>query len=84
MAYGAVSVFCIVGPTTDEPCFGYVKEVVDNYHVLNKDAYVFFIGIPCALLNGGSDLGADAHPSYKGQQKIANTIVPVISTVMEW
>ncbi len=84
MAYGVVPVFCIVGPTTDEPCFSYVKEVVDNYHVLYKDENVFFIGISRALLNGGSDLGADAHPSFRGQQKIANTIVPVISTVMEW
>ncbi len=84
MAHRKATVFCMVGPMTDEPCHSYVKEVVDNYRGINKDPNVFFIGIPPALLNGDTDLGADAHPSFKGQQKIAKAIVPVISTVMGW
>lgn len=31
-----------------------------------------------------SDMGADAHPNYSGHQKIAMTLIPQISTIMNW
>lgn len=84
LAYGMVPVFCVVGPLTDEPCHTYVKEVVQNYGLLYADENVYFIGIPPALLDAVTDFGADAHPSYSGQQKMADHLIPVISTVMGW
>ncbi|WP_010664967.1 SGNH/GDSL hydrolase family protein [Marinilabilia salmonicolor] len=84
LAYGAVPVFCVVGPLTNEPCHTYVKEVVQNNGLLNADENVYFIGIPPTLLDADTDFGADAHPSYSGQQKMADHIIPVISTVMGW
>jgi lysophospholipase L1-like esterase len=84
VAYGTVPVFCVVGPLTDEPCHTYVKEVVHNYGLLYNDGNVYFIGIPPALLNADTDLGADSHPSYRGQQKMADHVIPVVKTVMGW
>lgn len=83
--YGpTVSLFCLVGPMVNEPCFTYVKEVVENYKVLYNDPKVCFIGIPTELLNDHEDLGADWHPSYKGHQKIANFIIPIMSNFLQW
>lgn len=82
--YGAVPVFCVVGPMTDEPCHSYVKETVNNIRLVYNDSNVFFTGIPPALLDRENDLGADAHPSFQGQQKIAGHLIPVMSTVLGW
>lgn len=83
-AYGEIPVFCVVGPMTDEPCHRYVKEMVRQFNVLHNDGNVHFIGMPPALLNENEDFGADSHPSYLGQKKMARMIVPVIGAVMGW
>ncbi len=82
--YGKIPVFCIVGPMIDDPCYSYVKEVVSNYNILYNDGHVYFIGIPTSLLNTTNDLGSDWHPSYKGQQKMAAHLLPVMATVLGW
>ncbi|MGQ1890146.1 SGNH/GDSL hydrolase family protein [Thermophagus sp. OGC60D27] len=82
--YGSVPVFCLVGPMIDEPCFSYVKEMVENFKLVYNDSNVYFIGIPTELLNDKDDLGADWHPSYIGHQKIANFILPVMSNILKW
>ncbi len=80
--YDSIPVFCIVGPMTDEPCYSYVKNMVEGNRTYLKDKNVFFIGIPPYLLVE-EDWGA-WHPKYSGQIKMAEHIVPVISAVMGW
>ncbi len=82
--YGAVPVFCVVGPMIDEPCYSYVKEMVSNYKTLYNDGHLYFAGIPIPLLSRDEDLGSDWHPSYKGQKKMAAHLLPLLSTVLQW
>lgn len=82
--YGEIPVFCIVGPMMDEPCYKYVKSMVDELRIVYKRNNVYFIGVPTYLLDSEKDFGSDAHPNYPGNKKMAAHISPVISTVMKW
>lgn len=82
--YGDLPVFCIVGPMTDEPCYSYVKEMVENFRSANKNKNVYFVGIPTYLMDPDKDLGSDTHPNYKGARKMAAHVLPVISTIVKW
>ncbi len=82
--YGEVPVFCIVGPMTDEPCYSYVKEMVEDFRSVNQRKNVYFVGIPPYLMNPEKDLGSDTHPNYSGQRKMAAHVLPVISSILEW
>jgi lysophospholipase L1-like esterase len=84
-AYGSqTQIFCIVGPMTDEPCYSYVKEVVEMQRNANNDSHIHFIGIPKSILSLEKDYGAAGHPGGDGQKKMAQIVAPVISTVMDW
>ncbi|MGQ1947320.1 GDSL-type esterase/lipase family protein [Geofilum sp. OHC36d9] len=83
-AYGNIPVFCMVGPMLQKPAFEYVMEVVDIMNTLYGDDNVYFIGLPDGLLNRKTDLGADSHPAYSGQKKMAEQLVQPISTVLGW
>lgn len=83
-AYGDLPVFCVVGPMTDEPCYSYVKEMVEHFRKNNGKKNVYFIGIPTYLMNYDRDLGSDTHPNYDGQRKMAAHVLPVISSVTGW
>ena len=82
--YGDVPVFCAVGPMIDQPCYSYVKEVVDQSRIKYSTKKIYFIGMPIELLNTSDDLGSDYHPSWKGQRKMAAHMAPIISNVMGW
>jgi lysophospholipase L1-like esterase len=82
--YGEVPVFCIVGPMTDEPCYSYVKELVEDFRSVYQRKNVYFVGIPTYLMDPDKDLGSDSHPNYSGQRKMAAHVLPVISSIMEW
>ena len=82
--YGKIPVFCVVGPMTNEPCYSIVKEVVEDYNLIHGDPKVYFAGIPDGLLNNTSDLGSDGHPSYRGQRKSAEFLVPLMANVLKW
>ena len=82
--YGDLPVFCVVGPMTDEPCYSYVKEMVENFRSANKNKNVYFIGIPTYLMDPDKDLGSDTHPNYHGAHKMAAHVLPVISTIVKW
>jgi len=82
--YGKIPVFLICGPLINEPVYTNIKELVDSMMEQNEDSNIHFIGIPKSLLNATTDLGSDSHPSYKGQIKMANHIIPTIATVMDW
>jgi lysophospholipase L1-like esterase len=82
--YGEIPVFCIVGPMTDEPCYSYVKELVEDFRSVYQRKNVYFVGIPTYLMDPDKDLGSDSHPNYSGQRKMAAHVLPVISSILEW
>jgi lysophospholipase L1-like esterase len=82
--YGDLPVFCVVGPMTDEPCYSYVKEIVEDFRTVNRKKNVYFVGIPTYLMNPEKDLGSDTHPNYIGQRKMAAHVLPVISSILKW
>jgi hypothetical protein len=78
--YPGVKVFCLCGPMIGEPCMSYINEVVAG---LPDDGSVHFIKISQSLMTS-ADWGCDWHPNRSGQQKIADVIVPVIKSIMNW
>ena len=82
--YGELPVFCIVGPMTDEPCYSYVKELVEDFRSTYHKSNVYFVGIPPYLMDPDKDLGSDTHPNYKGARKMAAHALPVISSILKW
>jgi len=82
--YGDLPIFCVVGPMTDEPCYSYVKEMVEDFRSVYQKKNVYFVGIPTYLMNPEKDLGSDTHPNYNGQRKMAAHVLPVISSIVGW
>lgn len=82
--FPGVKIFCITGPMTNEPCYTYTKKIVETVRNEMGTTDIVFVGVPKDLLNMSSDLGSDWHPSYRGQIKTANLILPVMSNVMNW
>jgi lysophospholipase L1-like esterase len=82
--YGDLPIFCVVGPMIDEPCYSYVKEMVDDFREVYQRKNVYFVGIPTYLMNREKDLGSDSHPNYLGQRKMAAHVLPVISSILDW
>ena len=82
--YGDLPVFCVVGPMTDEPCYSYVKELVEDFRSVHQKNNVYFVGIPTYLMDPDKDLGSDTHPNYRGARKMAAHVLPVISTLVGW
>lgn len=82
--YDSIPVFCLVGPMTDEPCYSYVKKMVEANRTFLDDPNVYFIGIPTYLMIPEEDLGAAWHPNASGQKKMAKLIIPVIASVTGW
>ncbi len=82
--FPGVKVFCITGPMINEPCFSYTKKIVELVRNKKNTKDVVFIGVPVDLLNTANDLGSDWHPSYRGQIKTANMILPVMGNVLNW
>ena len=84
VAYPGVKIFCITGPMTDEPAFTYTKRTVHELRGETNSGGLVFVGVPLQLMNPETDLGADSHPSYRGQLKTAGMILPVMGTVLHW
>ncbi len=82
--YDSVPVFCVVGPMTNEPCYSYVKKMVEANRNFLGDERVYFVGIPTYLMIEEEDLGAGMHPNYPGHIKMAQHVAPVIASVMGW
>ncbi len=82
--YGDLPIFCIVGPMTDEPCYSYVKEMVEDFRSGNQKRKVYFVGIPTYLMIPDKDLGSDTHPNFSGARKMAAHVLPLIASVLQW
>ena len=82
--YGDLPIFCVVGPMIDEPCYSYVKEMVEDFRSVEPMKQVYFVGIPTYLMNPEKDLGSDTHPNYSGAKKMAAHVLPVIASILGW
>lgn len=45
---------------------------------------VSYMGMTTNVHNHSTDLGASAHPNYKGQLKVASNVIPYISSITGW
>jgi hypothetical protein len=45
---------------------------------------VSYMGMTRNVHNHTTDLGASAHPNYKGQIKVASNVIPYISSITGW
>ena len=45
---------------------------------------VFFANSLQNMVTEQYDMGADWHPNYQGQRKIASCLIPQISAIMSW
>ena len=45
---------------------------------------VSYMGMTTNVHNHTTDLGASAHPNYKGQIKVASNVIPYISSITGW
>ena len=76
--YGDVPILC-VAPNRG-PAFEYLQEFVRA----RADKKLFFTAYLQGVYNSDSDLGSVGHPNYSGQQKLAMTLIPYISTATGW
>lgn len=76
--YGDVKILCVAQP------HGYAFDYLKEYCITKKDKNVHFAAYLNEVFNDNSDLGSSWHPNYKGQKKIAMTLIPYISTIMNW
>ncbi len=83
-SFPGVKIFCISGPMINGLCYSDTKKMVESVCDEMNTKDVFFIGVPVDLLNSDNDLGSDWHPSYRGQTKTANKILPVMANVLNW
>ncbi len=81
--YPGVEIFCICGPMIGEPCWSYVKDVVQQEQRGKRDKDVFFVGIDKKLLND-SDWGCDMHPNVYGMAKMMDVLVAAMKMRMNW
>ncbi len=84
--YPGVTLFCCCGPMIGEPCFEYVKEVVNlqqEKEGRNKD--VFFVNMDSSRINITlKDLGLNEHPNIEGAWKMARVLVREMNLRMLW
>lgn len=78
--YGDVLILCVCPPTIEEPLPDYLKEI----KIKANDDKLFVQYLPFGLYNQSSDLGSVYHPNYKGQLKMAHSLIPYISTITGW
>jgi len=81
--YPGVEIFCLCGPMIGEPCWSYIKEVVDREEKGKRDKDVFFVGIEKKMLND-TDWGCDMHPNVYGMAKMTDILVAAMKMRMNW
>ncbi len=76
--YGDVKILCIAPPKGNS--FDYIRDFCNN----SGDKNIHFAAYLNGVYNDGSDQGSSGHPNHKGQIKIAMTLIPHISSIMNW
>ena len=83
LQYPDVEIFCICGPMIGEPCWSYVKDVVEEEQKGTREKDVFFVGIEKKTLTD-SDWGCDMHPNVYGMAKMTDILVSAMRLRMNW
>lgn len=79
--YGDVPVLCIT-PFSAKP---YLLTALEELRRLTmQDKNIHFAEPMPDIIKRGHDYGADWHPNYQGQRKIAMTLIPQVSAIMGW
>ena len=78
--YGNVPILCISPSIAQRQIIGYMEHLRQDLN----DPQVYLFVFPEGLYNNTTDLGAVWHPNYKGQTKMAMSLIPYISTIMDW
>ncbi len=82
--YPDVAIFCVIGPMVEQPCEGYIRDVVQRKQKLEgRYRDVFFIDVPRDIMND-NDWGCEMHPNLYGSMKMAGIIVPEMRLRMNW
>ena len=81
--YPGVEIFCVCGPMIGEPCWSYVKDLVEWDQKGKRDKDLFFVGIDKKLL-ADSDWGCDKHPNIYGMVKMTDILVAAMRLRMNW
>lgn len=74
-----IPVLCMASNVTPFS-FDYIR----NACMMSGLENVSYMGVTTNVHNRTTDLGASAHPNYKGQIKVASSIIPYISTLTGW
>ena len=78
--YGNIPVLCVYANTIPAPVFSFYEEAVRQLN--DKNVYLF--QLKSDIMNTSTDWGANWHPNYAGHKKIAMSLIPYISTIMNW
>lgn len=79
--YGLIPIICIVPHSANTKLSEALTEVRNRISSLDK----VFMTLPMPnIIVDQTDLGADFHPNYQGQRKIAMTLIPQICAFMNW
>ncbi len=78
--YGDIPVLCISPAIAQRQIVEYMERMRKELN----DKKVYIAVLPEGLFNVTTDLGAVWHPNYKGQTKMATSLIPYISTITNW
>lgn len=74
-----VPILCMASNVTPFS-FDYIR----NACIMSGLGNVSYMGVTTNVHNNSTDLGASAHPNYRGQLKVASSVIPYISTLTGW
>lgn len=78
--YGDVPILCISPAITQRQIVQYMERMRKDLN----DKKVYIAVLPEGLCDPTTDLGAVWHPNYKGQMKMAMSLIPYMSTITGW
>lgn len=78
--YGADHPIICMSSKADELMADYVRNAAKTCGMSNVD----FVLLGDKIHNNDSDMGADGHPNYAGQIKVAHNLIPYVSTMTGW
>ncbi|HCE47722.1 MAG TPA: endoglucanase [Prevotellaceae bacterium] len=79
--YGDVPILCITPHSAQAPLLKSLEEVRTRIKDMDK---VYMASAMPDIVDYDHDMGANWHPNYQGQRKIAMTLIPRISQIMGW
>ena len=78
--YGDVPILCISPAIAQRQIVQYMERMRKDLN----DKKVYIAVLPEGLCDPTTDLGAVWHPNYKGQMKMAMSLIPYMSTITGW